>query len=450
MADRFFDLRSTHNPHRWFLPVTRDLCVGPPGNTFLFGGVGLAAAIAALEETSGRPLVWATAQYLSYARPGSVVDLDVRIPVSGKHNTQARLSGHVGDQEILTVNAALGSRPSPFSHQWASRPDAPPPRDCPVSGHWRGDADDLHSRLEVRVAHGRFREPSNGSGPSEDGRLVLWIRSRHGLPMSASLLAVFADFIPSGVGAALGMRAGGNSLDNTLRIRSVEPTEWVLCDVQIQGVHGGFGHGSMNLFSESGVLMASASQSLITGCTSRRRPPAQNRNGPVVASAQWRTDPGRRPGRERRRLRRRPSFDHGLREFERLANASRRIGLGHDAERASPVRRKPLWIRRHEDDPHAEIVQPPRRFDPGGAVAQVNIDERQIRPRALSQRHRLFGIDRRADRMVAGLFDQQLQLGGHERFVLYNQNVQLTHHELRSRPRATKGKPAGARSVPPA
>ena len=65
MTDSFFDLRATHNPHRWVLPVVPSLCVGPPGNVFLFGGVGLAASIAAMEGTTGRPLIWATAQYLS-------------------------------------------------------------------------------------------------------------------------------------------------------------------------------------------------------------------------------------------------------------------------------------------------------------------------------------------------------------------------------------------------
>ena len=56
-----------HNPFRWTLPVERHLCTS---GAFLFGGCGLAAAISALEGTSGRPLVWATGQYLSYAKPG--------------------------------------------------------------------------------------------------------------------------------------------------------------------------------------------------------------------------------------------------------------------------------------------------------------------------------------------------------------------------------------------
>src|SRR5687767_10880433 len=102
MDKLFFDLRATHNPHRWFLPLDASVCVGPPGSPFMFGGVGLASAVAALERTCGRPLIWATAQYLSYARPPSVVDLDVWTLAAGKHSTQARVVGHVDDREILT------------------------------------------------------------------------------------------------------------------------------------------------------------------------------------------------------------------------------------------------------------------------------------------------------------------------------------------------------------
>jgi acyl-CoA thioesterase len=262
MDTSFFDLRATHNPHRWHMPLTDGVCVGPPGNMFMFGGIGLASAIGAMERTTGRPLIWATAQYLSYARPPNVVDLDVWVPASGKYNSQARVIGHVGDKEIFTVNAALGARPSELSQQWLQMPEAPPPQDCPEAAHWRNDEGGLHSRIEVRVAKGRYGFDRPGH-PEEDGRLMLWIRPRERFPIDAAMLAIMADHVPSGIGNALGQNAGGNSLDNTLRIRRIVPTEWVLCDIRILGVHGGFGHGAMYLFAQDGELMATASQSLI-------------------------------------------------------------------------------------------------------------------------------------------------------------------------------------------
>lgn len=262
MDKLFFDLRATHNPHRWHLHVDPTICVGPPQSTFMFGGVGMASAVAAMERTSGRPLIWATAQYLGYARPGSVVDIDVWTPVEGKYNTQARAIGHVGDKEIITVNAALGARPSEISGQWVEAPEAPPPEECPPRQHWRGADEGVHSRMDVRFVKGRSGFDREGAA-EPDGRTVLWARPREGLAIDSTMLAVMADLIPQGVGNALGKNAGGNSLDNTLRIRRVVPTDWVLCDIRITGVHGGFAHGEMSLFAQDGELMATASQSLI-------------------------------------------------------------------------------------------------------------------------------------------------------------------------------------------
>lgn len=272
MSKLFFDLKATHNPHRWHLPITPEICVGPPDNQFMFGGVGMASAVAALERTAGRPLIWATAQYLGYARPGSVVDIDVWTPVEGKYNTQARSISHVDDKEIISVSAALGARESPFDSQWVEMPTVPRPDDCPTRQHWRGSEEGVHSRMDVRFAKGRSGFDREGAA-EPDGRTILWARPKEDLAIDAAMLAVMADFVPQGVGNALGQNAGGNSLDNTLRIRRVVPTEWVLCDIRISGVAGGFAHGSMSLFAESGELMATASQSLIV----RVRTSAQDR-----------------------------------------------------------------------------------------------------------------------------------------------------------------------------
>ena len=90
-----------------------------------------------------------------------------------------------------------------------------------------------------------------------------YLPTREGFAIDSTMLAVLADFVPQGVGVALGKNAGGNSLDNTLRIRRIVPTDWVLCDIRISGVADGFAHGAMSLFAQDGELMATASQSLI-------------------------------------------------------------------------------------------------------------------------------------------------------------------------------------------
>ena len=53
------------------------------GFAFMFGGVGLAAAVGAMERTCERPVIWATAQYLSYARPPSVGVSTMSPPCAG-------------------------------------------------------------------------------------------------------------------------------------------------------------------------------------------------------------------------------------------------------------------------------------------------------------------------------------------------------------------------------
>jgi len=262
-VSRLFDLQPTHNPHRFYLPVEMNLCVGRPDRRFLFGGVGLAAAIDAMQRTSKRPVIWATAHYLSFARPGSVVDLDVWVPVEGNQTSQAHVVAHIEDRQIITVHAALGERDDPYSDQWVEFPDVAAPLDCPEVVSARAGPDALNARFEVRLAHGRFADAGGDLTGRGEGRTRLWIRSQEGLLVDSLLLAVIADFVSTGIGDAMGVQVGGNSLDNTIRYVKVEPVEWVLCDIRIESVHRGIAHGAMHLFSPSGTLMASASQSLI-------------------------------------------------------------------------------------------------------------------------------------------------------------------------------------------
>ncbi len=257
----FLGLEPTHNPFRWKLPVTEG--ISTTGN-FLFGGSGLGAAISALEGTSGRQCVWATAQYLSYAKPGEVLDIDVHVAVDGHQITQARAVCHVADREILTVNAALGDRPMEASGQWEQMPtDIPAPDECasrPHSSDWSGTIND---RLDQRLVKGRSFEGLDGSEPG-DGQTLLWARLPDVIAgVDATTLAILGDFVPMGIGQALGARAGGNSLDNTLRVGRIVPTDWVLMDIRVHAVERGFGHGLVHMFAEDGTLLATASQSVI-------------------------------------------------------------------------------------------------------------------------------------------------------------------------------------------
>ena len=81
--------------------------------------------------------------------------------------------------------------------------------------------------------------------------------------MSAAALAILGDYVPFGISQSQGRWMPSNSLDNTIRVQRLVPTEWVLCDVRIDGIHDGFGHGDVYLWSADGTLLATASQSAV-------------------------------------------------------------------------------------------------------------------------------------------------------------------------------------------
>ena len=252
----FLGLTPSHNPYRWSMEVRPDLCTA---GGFLFGGAGLGAAIVALEATSGRSCVWATSQYLSYARPDEVMDVDVTLAVAGRQVTQARAVCHVGNREILTVNAALGERAFEHVGQWEQMPAVPPPADCgervfrqPVEGT-------INERLDQRAV--KLRAFAELDGTRGDGQAIVWARIPEVIEgVDAAALSILGDFVPMGVGQALGIRGGGNSLDNTVRVMHLVPTEWVLLDIRVHAVERGFGHGLVHMYAEDGTLLATASQ----------------------------------------------------------------------------------------------------------------------------------------------------------------------------------------------
>lgn len=258
-AQTFFGLERTSNPNRWCMKVVPALCSGLGA---LFGGCGLGAAIEVMEKVTGRPCVWATAQYLSYARPPATLELEVNQVARGRHISQARVVAHVGDEEILTVNAALGRRDIPAAGQWEQLPDVPPHGSSPpreLMDHHRGTIAD---RLDMKLANARSW--SEFPGEPGDGTSSLWVRLPEVLEPSAATLAIIGDFVPFGISQALGHAAGSNSLDNTLRVASASSaSEWVLADIRIHSVSNGFGHGLVHLWGENGDLLAVASQSAI-------------------------------------------------------------------------------------------------------------------------------------------------------------------------------------------
>lgn len=263
----YLGLERTEDPLRWRLPLRRELMTA---GAFLYGGAGLAAAVAALESTTGRPLVWATAQYLSFARMPGTLDLSLTISVSGRNTTQARCVVSGEDGEVLVALATLGSRALDVSGWWAVRPDVRP---LAETRSYLPDAvvGTVHEALDMRLAEGMTRRQLLRGRPHRDtgGRAAFWLRlpgSRR-VPDGADL-AMVGDVVPSGFAAASGRPITGNSLDNTIRVGSLVETEWVLADVRVHSITNGFGQGTAHLWAEDGTLLGTASQSAVV-----RQPP---------------------------------------------------------------------------------------------------------------------------------------------------------------------------------
>ena len=261
---------------QYSLTVEPRLCVGTPNHLFLYGGAGLASAIAAMERASARPLLWASAQYLSYARPPATLLFDVQSLKVGRNSSQCRVAVSSQGADVIHAHGTFGSQdPAIPPHQWAAMPDAPAPATCePMSFAWNRRQDDLYGQFDLRVAKGRYGSARADVSLSDDGHTQIWARSMAPVRTDATLLAVLADFIPSAVASSVGQSAVASSLDNSLRVAALVPSEWILCDIKTSAVSGGYGQAHAALFAEDGTLLATSSQTVIVR-PGQARPAAQ-------------------------------------------------------------------------------------------------------------------------------------------------------------------------------
>jgi acyl-CoA thioesterase II len=262
-----FDLQPTEVPGRWRWSPDSTLLV--PGG-YLQGGAGLGAALAAMECHTGRTVIWANAQYVSFASGNESFDVDVRVAAAGNLVSQARCSVSRAGVELIAVQAALGSRPLDYRGVWTQPPSVGAPDDCPTFGRFRAGRGDLGDLVELRLARGR--QVNELDGQAGDGMLALWVRFTDGSDdLSTHRLAVIGDFMPLVFANALGIACYGNSLDNTIRFGPRRTGTWVLLDCQAHQVHDGVGHGRAFLWDEQGTLLAEVNQSAIIRLDAERR-----------------------------------------------------------------------------------------------------------------------------------------------------------------------------------
>jgi acyl-CoA thioesterase-2 len=239
----------------------------------LYGGTAIAVSIAAAELVSQRTALWMTTQFVATAPPRSTVSVHAEVLAPGRRTNQVRVTGT--DDEGRTMFASLGATGHHKEGGLQGVFERPPVVDRPEdSEHWTnpvvgvlrnaghdGELPGLPDDAGFGAAI-EFRGPAVHEHPDPGpGRICLWIRRKDGVPVTAALAAFMADFMPLSIAHACGAMAGGVSLDNTIRIGTVEPTEWVLLDLRPHLAVGGYGHGAVQIWTEHGHLLATASQS---------------------------------------------------------------------------------------------------------------------------------------------------------------------------------------------
>lgn len=241
----------------------------------LYGGTAIAASIAAAEQVSDRPAVWMTTQFVSTTGLGSQIDVEVEVLAPGRRTHQVKVTGVDAQGQVifasLGATGQLGS--DGLSGQFESRPEVGSPESgeiwsSPFVGMARGAGIDpstlpLPSGVGFSAAVD-LRHPEVVHHPDPGpGRVCVWARRTDGELITAAVAAYLADMVPMAVARAHGVVAMGTSLDNTIRIGAFVPSEWVLIDLRPHLAAGGYGHGVAHVWSETGQLMATASQTAV-------------------------------------------------------------------------------------------------------------------------------------------------------------------------------------------
>jgi acyl-CoA thioesterase-2 len=238
---------------------------------YLYGGTAIAVSITAAELTSGRPALWMTTQFVSTAPPGEKVSVEAEILAPGHRTNQVRVTGTnpTGDIMFASLGASGHHRANGLSGVFENAPTVQRPDDAePWSFLGKARRAGIMTSIpNIDRNQGfasvlEFRQPDIRQHPDPGpGRICLWVRRRDGAPVTPALVAYIADMVPMSITIASGVMAAGVSLDNTIRIGAFDETEWVLVDLRPHLAVGDYGHGAAHVWSETGHLLATASQS---------------------------------------------------------------------------------------------------------------------------------------------------------------------------------------------
>ncbi len=259
-----FGLQRTDDSH-WSFELTRRLA---RLDGVLYGGTALGVAVLLGEVATDRSAIWSTVQFISGAsKPGDRLDCKVEVLAEGHRTAQVRVTGFgVGGVELFCAVGATGHmRPGKLEGVWQTPPRSLPPEECerhrfPLADRLLSPEMREHLASNERLQDIRVGVPTDGYEPPP-GEMLLWT-CVNGRTLTPAMLGYVADLVPMSLGLASGRRpAAGTSIDNTVRFGDVPgDDDWVLAQLDPHLATGGYGHGTVHLWTRDGRLLATGTQ----------------------------------------------------------------------------------------------------------------------------------------------------------------------------------------------
>jgi len=222
----------------------------------LYGGTGLAVSVAAMEAATQRDALWCSTQFVSQPFKGDTVTWEVERLAVGKRAAQLLVRASANDQTAFVAIGSTGiAVDGGLTGQYVAMPevqgpDQSLPRMSAMPAEPGADSWVRHVEMREAVLLGHARPT-----------VAFWARMREGEAMTPAVLAFIADFVPLAVARAAGRMGAGSSLDNSMRFRGgAADTDWVLIELHGELANGGFGHGSLRMWTEDGNLIGTGSQ----------------------------------------------------------------------------------------------------------------------------------------------------------------------------------------------
>ncbi len=226
----------------------------------LFGGTAIAAAVALAEVETARPALWMTVQFIAGdTMIGDRFECTTEVLAEGRSAAQVRVTARVDGREIFCALGATAHRKEgrveaafePFP--LVTPHDEAPPFQLPIPAALRREAAKALRNIEFRSA-----APLPGS-QAPRAHLTIWARVP-GRPATPAVMSYLADMVPLSIARAASRAGGGSSIDNTMRFASSTGDEWVLLELDPHLASGGYGHGTVLVWSPDGELLATGSQ----------------------------------------------------------------------------------------------------------------------------------------------------------------------------------------------